>query len=258
MRKINLKDFTVLIPLRIDTVNRLENTLVTVDYLNSNFDTQISVLEASERNSHLLKRLLPQEVNFSFIEDLDNIFHRTKYINQLVRTVKTEYIIVWDTDIIIPFEQIEESVNLLRKREADFVIPYKDKFLDTSKILRDLFIHTKEVNLLKAHQGKMKILYNPNPVGGVFMANLKSYVEAGMENEKFYGWGREDGDRVNRWNIMGKKHKHVEGVLFHLSHERGVNSSFHSPNQDSRKMVEIHRSFVMSKEELQKEIKTWW
>lgn len=257
MEKINLQDFTFLIPLRIDTVNRLENTLVSIDYIRDNFDTRVSVLEASGRNTGLLNRLLPEGVNYVFIEDMDNIFHRTRYINQLVKSVDTEYIIVWDTDIIIPIEQLNKSVEMLRKREVDFVTPFKDKFLDTSKVLRGLYIQTRDLGILEMHQGKMKALYNPNPVGGAFFAHRQTYIEAGMENEKFYGWGREDGDRVNRWKILGHRHKHIDGVLFHLTHERGVNSTFHSANQDNRKMTEIHRSIAMSKEELQQEIKSW-
>jgi predicted glycosyltransferase involved in capsule biosynthesis len=257
MEKINLTDFTFLIPLRIDTVNRLENTLVTIEYILSNFDTQISVLEASGRNTGLLNRMLTKEVNYVFIEDMDTIFHRTRYINQLIKSIDTEYIIVWDTDIIIPIEQIVKSVDLLRKREADFVTPFKDKFLDTSEILRELYIQTRDICILKIHQGKMKALYNPNPVGGAFLAHRHTYIAAGMENEKFYGWGREDGDRVNRWKILGHRHDHIEGALYHLTHERGVNSTFHSPNQDSRKMTELNRSLAMSKEELEIQIKNW-
>ncbi|WP_439490434.1 galactosyltransferase-related protein [Algoriphagus sp.] len=257
MEKTNLQDFTFLIPLRIDSVNRLENTLVTIEYILSNFETHISILEASDRNTGLLNRLLPKDVNHIFIEDLDTIFHRTKYINQLVESVDTEFIIVWDTDIIIPTEQLNQSVDLLRKNEVDFVTPFKDKFLDTSDILRDLYIQSRDIDLMEMHQGKMKALYNPNPVGGAFLAHRKVYIKAGMENEKFYGWGREDGERVNRWKVLGYRHQHIEGVLFHLTHERGMNSTFHSPNQDELKMSEIYRCLSKSKEELEDEISKW-
>ncbi len=257
MEKIDLRDFTILIPLRIDSVNRLENTLVSIDYIQTNFDTQILVLEASGRKTGLLNRLLPSGIEYVFVEDLDNIFHRTKYINQLVKSVKSEFIVVWDTDIIIPIDQLNQSVDLLRIREADFVTPFKDKFLDTSEVLRELFIETRDLGILEFHQGKMKALYNPNPVGGAFLAHRQTYMESGMENEKFYGWGREDGGRVNRWKILGHKHQHIEGVLYHLSHERGANSTFHSPNQDTRKMTELHRSLAMSKEELAQEVRGW-
>ncbi len=62
MEKIDLRDFTILIPLRIDSVNRLENTLVSIDYIQTNFDTQILVLEASGRKTGLLNRLLPSGI----------------------------------------------------------------------------------------------------------------------------------------------------------------------------------------------------
>ncbi|MBN7818035.1 galactosyltransferase-related protein [Algoriphagus pacificus] len=257
MKNLNLSDFTFLIPLRIDSINRLENTLVSIDYILSNIDTNIKVLEASTRNTELLYRLLPKCVNYNFVEDLDNVFHRTKYINQLVSSVDTEYIVVWDTDIIIPIDQIRQSVELLENRQADFVTPFKDKFLDTSEILRDIFIQSRDIEILKIHQGKMKALYAPNPVGGAFLARRQAYLEAGMENEKFYGWGREDGDRINRWKILGYNHRHIKGVLYHLTHERGLNSSFHSPNQDLKKMTELYKSINMSKEELKKEILNW-
>ncbi|MBN3584800.1 hypothetical protein JYB64_20580 [Algoriphagus aestuarii] len=257
MKNIDLKDFTFLIPLRIDSINRLENTLVTVEYLMDNYDTQIDVLEASSRNTNLLRRLLPKDVNYVFIEDLDDVFHRTKYINQLVKSSKSQYIVVWDTDIIVPVEQLNKAVELLRNNEADFVTPFKNKFLDTSEILRDLYLQNRELEVLKLHQNKMKSLYLPNPVGGAFFANRKTYIDAGMENEKFYGWGREDGDRVNRWKILGYRHQHIDGLLFHLTHERGRNSTFHSPNQDQIKMAEVYKSLSKSKQELQNEINKW-
>lgn len=255
MKKINIMDFTFIIPLRIDSVNRLENTLVSIDFIQANFDTQIGVLEASGRNTGLLNKLLPEGINYVFIEDMDSILHRTKYINQLVKSATTEFIIVWDTDVIIPIDQLIQSVDLLRKRELDFVTPFKNKFLDTSEVLRDLYIQTRDISVLKMHQLKMKALYNPNPVGGAFLAHRQTYIDAGMENERLYGWGREDGERVNRWKILGYRHNHVEGVLYHLSHERGINSKFHSPNQDMRKITELNRQYVMSKEELWKEIR---
>jgi predicted glycosyltransferase involved in capsule biosynthesis len=257
MKKTDLTDVTFIIPLRIDTVNRLENTLVIVDFLLGNFNSGISILEASHRDTGLLRKLLPEEVDYRYLEDSDAIFHRTKYINMLARICDTTFISLWDTDVIVPKAQIEETMKLLRDGNVDFVTPFQDKFLDTSDILRDLYIQTRDLGILEKHQGKMKGLYNPNPVGGVFFANRQSYADAGMENEKFYGWGREDGDRANRWKILGYRHKHVTGPLFHLSHERGLNSSFHSPNQKDKKMAEFQRSLVMSKKELKREIKSW-
>ena len=257
MEKLDLKDVTFIIPLRIDTIKRLENTLVIVDFLLENFATQVNILEASGRDTGILRRLLPDEVNYCFKEDFDNVFHRTRYINELANSCETPFISLWDTDVIVPIRQIEETMKLLRDEEASFVTPYRSRFLDTSPILRDLYIGTRDIGLLEKHQGKMEKMYTPNPVGGVFFAHSKSYKDSGMENERFYGWGREDGDRVNRWRILSYKHMHVDGPLFHLTHERGVNSNFHSPNQDDVKLAELNRSLAMSGSELRKEVESW-
>ena len=71
------------------------------------------------------------------------------------------------------------------------------------------------------------------------MANRQTYVDAGLENENFYGWGLEDGERYYRWLNLGYKVKRIPGPLFHLSHGRGINSTFHNPDQPMAKRKEI-------------------
>jgi len=46
---------------------------------------------------------------------------------------------------------------------------------------------------------------------------------------------------VNRWKFLGHNHQHLDGVLYHLTHEQGTNSVFHSQNKDSKKKAEIPR-----------------
>jgi predicted glycosyltransferase involved in capsule biosynthesis len=255
--KINLDDVTFLIPLRIDTVVRLENLVMVVDFMMDHFNTHIHIVEAADYNNRFLNRLLPKEISVRFIEDHDPVFHRTKYINMLVSNCQTPLLAVWDTDVIVPPEQIVQSVECLRQQEAHFVYPYEEKFLETSDVLRELYLKTRNLNLFMNNIGKMRELYLPNPVGGGFFANRTAYIESGMENEHFYGWGREDGDRLNRWEILGYQIKRIPGPLFHLTHERGFNSSFHSSEQNHIKMSEIHRIASMSEKELKEEINNW-
>ena len=106
-------------------------------------------------------------------------------------------------------------------------------------ILRKLFIQDEEIEVLEKNASKMAEKYLPVPVGGAFLANLKSYIDAGLENESFYGWGLEDGERYYRWENLGYKIKRVSGPLFHLSHSRGMNSAFHNADQYLLKRKEI-------------------
>jgi predicted glycosyltransferase involved in capsule biosynthesis len=146
---------------------------------------------------------------------------------------------VWDADVIAPVNQIVKALELLRNGEADFVYPYEKQFLDTSPILRSLFIQKTEIEIFERNAQKMSEMYLPDPVGGGFMANLKVYKEAGLENENFYGWGPEDHERYHRWENFGCIIKRIPGPLFHLSHGRGINSTYHNKDIPLFNMKEI-------------------
>lgn len=236
---IKISDLTFLLLVRLDSIGRLENILAVTEYIICNFFSPVIVLECAQYNNGLLKKLLDKKIQYSFQKDHDPILFRTKLLNQMVRCVETPFIAIWDTDVIAPVNQVVKAVELLRKREADFVYPYEKQFLDTSPILRKMYILGNKIESLQENMKKMKEMYPPNPMGGAFLANLKIYKDAGMENENFYGWGLEDGERFYRWENLGFKIQRIPGPLFHLSHGRGINSSFHNADQQLFKRKEI-------------------
>lgn len=240
------RQLTFLLLVRLDTMNRLENIVAVTSYLNNAFDSDIRVLECSVYNNGLLKKLLPKDIHYSFFEDYDPVLYRTRFLNTMTRSVQTPFIAIWDTDVIAPVSQVVKAIEMLRKGEADFVYPYEKQFLDTSPILRNMYLKEGNIAVLEQNINKMKKMYPPNPVGGAFLANRKAYMEAGLENENFYGWGLEDGERYYRWINLGYKIKRVYGPLFHLSHERGLNSIFHNPDQKIAKRKQILSALRLS------------
>jgi len=255
--KTNLQDTTFLIPVRLDSIVRLENLIAVVNFLTDHVQPPIHVLEASAYNNGLIKTCLGNRIHYRFIENFDPIFHRTKYINELVSGCDTPYVAVWDADLITPSPQIISSVRLLRDNMAQFVIPYQFNCLETSEIIREMFIQTGDLSFLIKNAGKMKKIYAPNPVGGAYFCNRETYKKIGMENEHFYGWGREDGERIIRAKGFGYEFVHIKGSMFHLTHERGVNSKFHSSRQGDVKLSEVFRIYSMTSDELQEEVKYW-
>jgi len=237
--KTDLSDVTFLILVRLDSIDRLQNILEVTQFLSSNFKTNIWVSEYSPFKDSLLEKLLIKTIRYTFNEDNDPILYRTKFLNQMTLSVKSPFVAIWDTDVLAPIGQINLSVELLRKGEADFVYPYDNYFFDTTSILRKLYLKERKIDLLEQNTKKMKEMYSPNPVGGAFLANLNTYKEAGLENENFYGWGLEDGERVARWGNLNYKIHRVTGPLFHLSHGRGINSAFHNDDQHLIKTKEI-------------------
>jgi hypothetical protein len=241
MRKKKFTDLTFLIPFRQDSLERLENIILVTEFLIENFKTNIKVFECAPYNNGLLEKLLDKSIQYDFLEDNDPILFRTKYINQMVREAETPFVSIWDIDAIAPINQIVKALELLRSGEADFVYPYEKQFLDTSPIFRKLYVQERKIEILEQNMKKLKEMYPPNPVGGGFLASLKAYKEVGIENENFYGWGLEDGERYYRWENLGYKVKRVAGMMFHISHTRGLNSGFHNADQVYIKNKEITR-----------------
>jgi len=246
----NLDDFTFLFLVRLDTIDRIENLIAVSEFLVLNFDANLRVLECAPYNNHLLEKLLNKKISYDFKEDHNPILYRTRYLNQMSCESNTPFVAVWDTDVIAPIHQIAKSFELLRNDSADFVYPYENHFWDTSLILKKLYLEECNIAVLEQNTKKMKEMYSPNPMGGAFLANLKAYKEAGLENENFYGWGLEDGERFYRWESLGYKIKRVPGPLFHLSHSRGINSTFHNPDQQFFKRKEIYNILNKQKQTL--------
>ena len=248
--KFKCKDVAFLLIARFDSIDRLENALVVTDYLVRNFDAKIYLFEYASFNNSIFEKLKPKGIEYFFFHDENPILHRTKHLNKMINNTLEKYVSIWDVDVVAPIIQVVKAIELLRKG-ADFVYPYDNYFYDTSREIRKGFFLNRNIDFLSQNISFMSELYPPNPVGGAFFANRQSYIESGLEKEQFYGWGVEDGERFSRWKIQGRKVERVQGPLFHLTHDRGINSVtpfFYSQLTKRR----IYR--LLSQEELWKSI----
>ena len=253
MRK-DMRDLTVLIPVRIESLARLENLLAVVGYLGENFDLGVMVLEASARNSNILPRLLPASVDYTFVQDDDPVFYRTRYINRMALAARTEYLAVWDADVVFPVSQVCSALEMLRSGKADFAYPYDGVFLDTSELIRQMFLETGDVGMLGELRPYMTSPYGSEMRGGAFLANRQAYIASGMENERFYGWSPEDWERYERWANLGLRVEAVDGVLFHLTHPRDMNGRYNSDGQMKVTVTEKDRIRFSSAEEIRQHL----
>lgn len=118
-------------------------------------------------------------------------------------------------------------IDLTRSKTYEVAYPYDGNALDTSNILREHYWTHRDIDFLKKHQRKMNSLYMVEgvigAVGGAIFVQTNKYLQAGMENEDFYGWGLEDGEKHYRWLSFGYRIYRSEGCLFHLSHPRDQN-----------------------------------
>lgn len=254
--RLDILDTSFIIPVRIDSTDRLENLLFVTNFLLKNFNTNIFILEVDTRNNKILQKLLNKNIKYNFHEDFDSVFYRTKYINTMINTVDTPYIAVWDADVIVKVDQIYTAISHLRKEQTDFIYPYNGTMLNVPQCVKSIFFKRPDINILEKFSKGFRAMYG-SAVGGAFIADKKKYIESGMENENFYGWGLEDGERILRWQKLKYRIEHIEGILYHLDHSRGGNSHFHNKSQKSIKWREKIRISNLSEDLLKREISMW-
>ena len=252
--KYDLTDTTFIIPIRVDTVVRLENLILCVEHLLEKFQTHIVVLEAAPYNNGIIQNILKDKATYRFVEDKDPVYHKTKYVNRLAMDVKTDFTGIWDADVIVDHEQILDAVQHLRQNLCDIAYPYDGDFYDTSDLLRNHYLIHRDLEFLKANCGKMQLLYNVEgvigAVGGAIFVKTDKYRLSGMENETFYGWGLEDGERYYRWLCFDFEIYRSKGCLFHLTHTRDSNGKFHTISHHTKAQHNMSEVVNYSKEEL--------
>lgn len=247
--KIPLRDLTFTIPVYLDHPSRKENLDLILYMLQKSFDTNYIVCEQGGNAFQYTAQWA------KYMQLKSDYFHRTKMLNAMATDATTPYIANWDCDVIVPPLQIYLAVEELRAG-ADMVYPYGGGFARMARqpwfgelqkysdigVVRDTPFKHRE----KEH----------NSVGGAVLFNKESFIDGGMENEYMISFGPEDVERFNRFVTLGYRVERIDGVLFHMNHNVGNNSSPRNPHFQSN-VNEVNKVTAMSREDLYAYINTW-
>lgn len=244
------------IPIRVDSAERERNLDVVVDLLSEMEGVDVSILEGDKQPLYRLKKAY-ENVKYRFVEDRDPVFHRTKYLNWLLRDAQGAVVGVWDTDVAITYGQISDAVKAIRTGWAVMSFPYDGHFYTLSPKDSDLFVQDRSFERLDELVKTSHLAHGPHSVGGAFLVNRKLYLQYGGENENFYGWGPEDAERVKRMEILGLSVYRTKGPLFHLYHPRKENSWYGSADIELRNRREFLTVCSMTHDELQRYVRSW-
>ena len=244
----------ILVTLKYDSVDRMNNAYCTFNFLCRNFNTNIIIYELTSDHAdphsgqpstapltpNIFEKIPePSGVNIKLIteegryEDIDDPsdslkpFHRTSYINRMIELVSTPIIANYDVDVILELDAIIKSVELITANEADIVYPYKlgfgqrqilERFRDSLLIPEDSWVADDAFyTRLKSHCQD----YVPTRYGHAQFMNTESYRQAGGENENFFPGFPEDKERYYRFKKLGYKVKHLpDSYVYHLEHAK--------------------------------------
>lgn len=242
---IDLKDTTFIIPLRIETQDRMRNIITTLTYLLRGFDTNVIVKEYdkvstfSESVMPILEQALPEynlnNLKHVFEKTDEYIFHRTRLLNDMVLMADTPIVVNYDSDIILPKESYVLACESIRKGDAKCVYPYGygeyqfQVFADDEQV-------TNFINSNFNFQAFTEMKRYDAKFGFCQFFDREEYIRLGMENERFISYGYEDDERHLRFSQLSSVGR-VEDAVYHLEHKRTSNSWFNNPHIEENRAL---------------------
>ena len=254
--KIDLSEATFIIPIRIESNDRLRNVITTTAFLLENFDTSIIIKEVDsesvfQRNAlPILKDILEEEININHIFEKSNeqSFHRQRVLNEMILEADTEIVINYDCDVLLPVDSYYEAYSSILHHTYDVVYPYGQgmyqKQVQATDEIVSKFLETGDFSILDSNSN-----IHTSEYGWAQFFNRQVYIDGGMENESFVAYSPEDKERFYRFTTLGYNVGRIDDYVYHLEHVRGENSWFSNPHMNSN-MEEWEKIQMMNKQQL--------
>jgi hypothetical protein len=254
--KIDLSEATFIIPIRIESPDRLRNVITTTAFLLENFDTNIIIKEVDfesvfERDAlPILKDILEEEidVNHIFEKSGSSSFHRQRVLNEMIVEANTEIVVNYDCDVLLPLDSYQKAYSSILHHTHDVIYPYGQgiyqKQVNATDEIVSQFLQTGDFNYLDKHSN-----LHTSDFGWAQFFNRQVYVDGGMENENFVAYAPEDKERFYRFATLGYNMGRINDYVYHLEHTRGENSWIHNPHMNSNNN-EWERIKNMNKQQL--------
>ena len=259
VKRFDLTKTTFIIPLRIETADRMRNIITILIYLTRNFDTKIIVKEVDESSVYerevlpILEQALEPEwlecITHIFEKSDDFTFHRTKILNDMLWMVDTPVVVNYDSDILLPLETYINATNMIAKgwvhpdvengKPVKVIYPYGCGNYQFQCHVGDNEV-TNFINsgfnfeYFNGHMRQWDAKY-----GFCQFFDTEEYKKLGGENENFVAYGYEDDERYFRFNLLSSVAR-IDEYVYHLEHGRTKNSWFNNPYcEDNIKLWEM-------------------
>lgn len=249
--KLQQLDATIIMPIKVDSVDRLRNLTLVLNSITTRLDIHIAIAECDTTQSKDLRELLSNyNIDYTFYNS--EIFHRTKLLNDMTKAAKTPIVINHDVDCILTTRQYDQMYKHLMAKNADIVLPYEGPYYDVKENQFDK-LTTNDIDSINIQRCS---LMNVESVGGIVGYRKDSFLAGGGENENFISWGYEDNERLLRFQILKYTIRRLAGHGYHLTHYRNEDGGFNNPFI-ARNKSEYQKVSTMKEKELLAYVSTW-
>lgn len=255
-----MKDLTFIIPIRVDTEDRIDNCLTVLRFLNLHFPKSEVLLMEQDAETHTerVQQAFPSVLRH--FELNQGRFSKSRAVNRGIMLSTRAIICMCDTDILLHPDAIRTAATICRTQAGRVVIPHNRIFMDVSGAMKAEIASSLDME----KYGKVR-RFSDTPVradvasrdcnGGIFVASKEVLMIAGGLNKKMISYGWEDTEFIRRLDRLGYYTIMLPQFnLVHLDHRRGSDSQVNEMFDINR--AEFEKINAMKRHQLQLYVET--
>jgi len=255
-----MNDLTFIIPIRVDTEDRVDNCLTVLRFLQQHFpdaETLLMEQDAEIKTQRIVASFPAVRRNF---EHNTSRFSKSRAVNTGIELATRSLICMCDTDILLHPDAIRKACSILRKKMGRVVIPHNRIFVDVSGVKKAQIADTLDMDrygrvrrFADAPGGEDVATRDCN--GGIFLAEKEVLLINGGLNQKMISYGWEDTEFIRRLDKLGYYTLMLADFnLVHLDHRRGTDSKINEMFDVNR--AEFDKVNAMTRQQLQSYVDT--
>jgi hypothetical protein len=256
-----MKDITYIMPTRIESNDRLRNIITSVTYLLKNFPDAKVLVKEVDKESVFQKHALPiiskyastNNLRHIFEQNVEDVFHKTRYLNDLIIEAETEIVASHDVDVVYPISSHHIAYDLIKNDKCDVVYPYgcgvfQYQVQNYANSFEEFLDRDFDLDVISP-----QCRTEASTIGWTQFYNRRKVIEGYMWNELFLSWGAEDCEFYFRFNALGYRVGRIDAPIWHFEHERTHNSHYHNP-----KFTQNHNLWQWLREQKPEMLKSYY
>lgn len=231
--KKDLSNATFIIPVRIESSDRVRNIITILCFLLEAFNTKVIIKEVDSKPV-FEEYVLPQVKDYLdgktknlthiFEKSDDSVFYRMHILNEMLVMCDTDVVVNYDCDVLLNVSTYLKAYDMILNGGYDLVYPfgmgdYQKQIFADDELVSEFLSNDFDFSILEKKSRFFCAEY-----GHVQFFNRSSYIRGGMENENFKGSSPEDKERFYRFTTLGYNIGRIDDYVYHLEHSRGSNS----------------------------------
>lgn len=216
-----LNELTAIMPVKIDSTDRLENLLVVSEYVTKRLHVPLLYVVEVDDEPKLFNFFKDNDrIRYVFVQrSKAEVWCKGRSFNTVLPWIESKAIAVWDTDTIIPGQSLQTAYENIVEGDADIAMPYSIFYHLHRKFIRDAKYGEFDFSAVNDPRN-YDHAFDQVIGGGICLYRTSFLRHIRGFSELFRGWGAEDDEVVARAQKLGAKVIRVGGPLAHFFHER--------------------------------------